>query len=133
MATVNAASRFGTTTRRLAEHVRTPVYREGYALVLSAGAAAALGFVYWIVAARTYSADIVGLNSAAISTMMLVSGIAQLNLISALLRFVPGAGGATGRLIGWSYAISAVAAALVALAFLLGVRRWAPSLASMSG
>lgn len=132
MATVNAASRFGTTTRRLAEHVRTPVYREGYALVLSAGAAAALGFVYWIVAARTYSADIVGLNSAAISTMMLVSGIAQLNLISALLRFVPGAGGATGRLIGWSYAISAVAAALVALAFLLGVRRWAPSLASIS-
>jgi O-antigen/teichoic acid export membrane protein/aminoglycoside phosphotransferase len=132
VASVNAPSSFGTTTRRLAEHVRTPIYREGYALVLSAGVAAALGFVYWIVAARTYSVDVVGLNSAAISTMMLVSGIAQLNLISALLRFVPGAGVATRRLIGWSYAISAVAAVLVALAFLAGVRRWAPSLASIS-
>jgi aminoglycoside phosphotransferase len=49
-----------------------------------------------------------------------------------LLRFVPGAGAATGRLIGWSYAISAVAAVLVALAFLAGVRLWAPSLASIS-
>ena len=132
VATVKAGPRFGRTTGRLAEHVRMPVYREGYALVLSAGAAAALGFVYWIVAARTYSADVVGLNSAAISTMMLVSGIAQLNLISALLRFVPGAGRSTWRLVGWSYAVSVVASTLVAVAFLAGVRTWAPSLAFLS-
>jgi O-antigen/teichoic acid export membrane protein len=132
VATVDAASRFETTTRRLAEHVRTPVYREGYALVLSAGVAAVLGLVYWIVAAHTYSAEVVGLNSAALSTMMLASGLAQLNLISALLRFVPGAGRFTWRLVGWSYAISVVAAALVSIAFLAGVRKWAPSLASIA-
>ncbi|HMJ37321.1 MAG TPA: phosphotransferase [Baekduia sp.] len=132
MAAVTAASRFESTTRRLAEHVRTPVYREGYALVLSAGVAAILGFAYWIVAARTYSADVVGLNSAAISMMMLVSGVAQLNLIGALVRFVPGAGRSTWRLVGWSYAISVVAATLVSVAFLAGVRKWAPSLASLS-
>jgi O-antigen/teichoic acid export membrane protein/Ser/Thr protein kinase RdoA (MazF antagonist) len=132
VAAVPTPSRRGRTRRRLAEHVRTPVYREGYALVLSAGVAAALGFVYWIVAARTYSADVVGLNSVAISTMMLVAGIAELNLVSALLRFVPGAGRSTWRLVGWSYAISVVAATLVSVAFLATVRWWAPSLASLA-
>ena len=127
-----AASRFGGTTRRLAAHVRTPVYQEGYALVLSAGLAAALGFLYWIIAARTYKADVVGLNSAAISTMMLVSGVAQLNLVGGLLSFVPGAGRSTWRLVGWSYAISLVVATLLALVFLAGVRVWAPKLAFLS-
>src|SRR5439155_10567314 len=110
MALDQAASRFASTTGRLAAHVRTPVYREGYALVLSAGLAAALGFLYWIIAARTYKADVVGLNSAAISTMMLASGVAQLNLVGGLLRFVPGAGRSTWRLVGWSYAISLLVA-----------------------
>jgi Phosphotransferase enzyme family len=128
----DARSSVGRLTRRLAEHARLPVYREGYALVLGAGLSAALGFVYWIVAAHAYDARAVGLNSAAISTMMLVSGVAQLNLIGGLVRFVPTAGRSTWRLVAWSYAISVVVAIAVSLVFLLAVRGWAPSLAFLS-
>lgn len=126
------ASWFGRAIRRLDSHIRTPVYREGYALVLSAGLAAVLGFVYWIIAAHAYAPDVVGLNSAAISTMMLVSGVAQLNLIGGLLRFVPGAGPSTWRLVGWSYWISASVAVVASLVFFAIARAWAPSLEFLS-
>ncbi|MDX6629300.1 MAG: hypothetical protein QOH00_1546, partial [Gaiellales bacterium] len=128
MAADPATSSFGRMTRRLVEHIRTPVYREGYALVVSAALASALGFVYWVVAARAYSSEVVGLNSVAISTMVLISGIAQLNLTGALLRFIPVAGRATFRLVGWSYAASLAAAAVIAPVFLLGVHVWLPKL-----
>jgi O-antigen/teichoic acid export membrane protein len=128
MAADPATSSLGRMTRRLVEHIRTPVYREGYALVVSAALASALGFVYWVVAARAYSSEVVGLNSVAISTMVLISGIAQLNLAGALLRFVPVAGRATFRLVGWSYATSLAAAALIAPVFLVGVHAWLPKL-----
>lgn len=113
---------------RLAAHLRTPLYREGYALMLSAGLASALGLVYWIVAARTYDPSVLGLNSAAISAMLLLSGISQLNLFSALTRFVPDAGRSTWRLVAWSYAISLAVSAAVAAVFLVGIDMWAPKL-----
>src|ERR687886_313238 len=82
---------------RLVSHVRTPLYRNGYALMLSDGTTSALGFLYWVLAARCYAAETVGLNAAAISTLLLLSGIAQLNLSTALIRFVPIAGPMTPR------------------------------------
>src|SRR5256885_2892880 len=78
-------------------HFRVPMYREGYALVLSSGLSSLLGFVYWIVAARSYSPDVVGLNSAVISAMMFLAGMSQLNLASASIRFLPAAGARTRR------------------------------------
>jgi O-antigen/teichoic acid export membrane protein len=113
---------------RFTAHMRTPVYREGYALVLSAGLASALGLVYWIIAARTYEPSVVGLNAAAISAMLFLSGIAQLNLVTALTRFIPDAGLSTWRLVGWSYAISLAVGGVVTAVFLAGIDLWAPRL-----
>src|SRR4029079_10368195 len=97
-------SRIGNATRQLREHVATPVYREGYALVMSAGVAGGLGLVYWVVAARSYSPEDVGVNSAVISTMLLLSSIAQLNLSAGLIRFIPAAGASKRRLLAWAVA-----------------------------
>jgi O-antigen/teichoic acid export membrane protein/aminoglycoside phosphotransferase len=113
---------------RLTAHVRTPVYREGYALALSAGLASALGLVYWIIAARAYEPSIVGLNAAAISAMLFLSGLAQLNLVTALTRFIPDAGLSTWRLVGWSYSASLVVSGVVTAIFLAGIDLWAPKL-----
>jgi len=74
---------------RVVTHFRIPLYRNGYALLVSSATTSALGLFYWILAARRYSADTVGLGSATLSAMMLLSGISQLGLNSALVRFVP--------------------------------------------
>jgi O-antigen/teichoic acid export membrane protein len=114
--------------RKLMVHLRTPLYLNGYALLLSGFTSAGLGMIYWLLAAHSYAPATVGLSSAAISAMMLLSGASQLSLNSALVRFVPRAGRATGRLVGYSYLISAMAAAAIGLIFCLGLEHWAPAL-----
>ena len=115
---------------RFIEHLRTPLFRNGYALVFSSAATSALGLAYWILAARYYSAEAVGLNAAALSAMMFLASLSQLNLMNALNRFVPTAGPTTARLVGSAYAISAGAAVITSLIFVLGLRIWTPSLES---
>ncbi len=115
--------------QRLVAHARTPLFRNGYALMLSAAATSGLGVVYWMLATRYYSAEVVGLNSAVISAMLFVAGVAQLSLVSVITRFLPRAGHATSRLIGVAYALTLTVAALAGLLFVLGVRLWSPALA----
>ncbi len=73
-------------------HVRTPVYRNAYSLMLSNGLTSALGLVYWTIAPEAYPAEVMGASSAAISMMLFLSGAAQLNLRPALLRLLPESG-----------------------------------------
>src|SRR6266550_1264438 len=86
-------------------HLRTPLYRNGYALMISTGITSALGLLYWAVAARVYQTDNVGLNSMAISVMIFLSGVAQINLQEAMIRYIPRAGARTFRLAVSSYGI----------------------------
>lgn len=61
----------------------------GYVLTGNAIAASGFGFLFWVVAAKRYAAVDVGLGSAVVSAVMVVSGIGAVGLASALPRFVP--------------------------------------------
>ena len=108
------------------------MFRDGYALVANEGVTAVLGLAYWLIAARQYTPGVVGLNTAAISAMMFIAGVAQLNLMSALLRFVPVLGAARGRFIGACYLVAGAAGVVCAAVFLLGVDVWAPALDALA-
>ena len=110
-----------------------PVHRDGLALVLSYGVTSAVGLLYWVVAARLFDPATVGVNSVALSTMMLLGGIAHLNLTQALLRFVPIAGRQTRRLMLACYAVAITVAALVGLGYAAGARIWAPQMVEAVG
>ncbi|MCB0209645.1 MAG: phosphotransferase [Anaerolineae bacterium] len=113
---------------RLIDHLRTPLFRNGYALVFSSVATSGLGVVYWMLAARTYTTEAIGLNSALMSAMIFLANLSQLNLMNALNRFIPSAGRATSRLIMSAYLISAVVAVISSLAFIWGIEIWSPTL-----
>src|SRR3954453_18739249 len=81
---------------RVLAHLRTPIHRDGYALVLNSAFTAATGLVYWIIAANEYSAHALGINAALISSMMFLAGLAGLNLPNFLVRFLPHAGRRSG-------------------------------------
>ncbi len=101
--------------RSAIDHVRTPLYLNAYALIVSNVVTSGLGVVYWAAAARLYPVEVVGISFAIISTTTFVIGVSQLNLRVALIRLVPAAGAATARLVGTAYAVSLAVTAVVAL------------------
>lgn len=64
---------------------------------------ALLGYIYWIVAARTYSAPDLGLASAVLSAMLLTARISNLGVGSVYIQMLPGR--ASGR--DWSLTLNA--------------------------
>jgi O-antigen/teichoic acid export membrane protein len=112
---------------RLRAHVSIPLYRNGYALLVNSVATSGLGLVYWILAARLYPSQAVGLNAAVLSAMQFLYGIAVLSLGNVLIRYIPLAGRSTPRLIGAIYGASIAITLVAGLAFVVGVRWWLPA------
>jgi O-antigen/teichoic acid export membrane protein len=109
--------------------LRTPLVRNAYALIFSTVTTSALGMIYWVLAARFYTSEIVGLNAAAISAMVFVGGVSRLYLDGALMRFIPRAGQGTLRFVAVTYLISQALVFLVAGGYWLGRQIWATELA----
>jgi O-antigen/teichoic acid export membrane protein/aminoglycoside phosphotransferase (APT) family kinase protein len=133
-AVVATAGATGIPEQRSAPRGRlAPAHRDGLALVLSSGLTSAVGMLYWVVAARLFPPAVVGVNSVALSTMMLLGSVAHLNLTYALLRFVPVAGLAARKLVLLGYGAATTAAAIVGGLFALGSHIWAPELVEGMG
>jgi O-antigen/teichoic acid export membrane protein/aminoglycoside phosphotransferase (APT) family kinase protein len=112
---------------------RAPLHRDGLAIVASSGLSSAVGLLYWVLAARLFPPEVVGVNAVALSTMMLIGGVAHLNMTYALLRFVPVAGRAARRLVAVGYLVAVTIAALAGAGFALGAGAWAPELVEAAG
>ncbi|MFB7874113.1 glycosyltransferase [Nocardia sp. NPDC056064] len=117
---------------RFARDWRKPLLRNGLLLTVSSGLSALIGFAFWALVARHYDTASVGSNSAAISMAVLAATVAQLNLSSAMVRFVPTAGRRTAALIAGAHALSAGLALIVAVGSVLAVRVLAPGTTFLS-
>ncbi|MCZ2803719.1 hypothetical protein O2W18_01210 [Modestobacter sp. VKM Ac-2983] len=110
----------GAPTRRSAHAApkkRRALEINALALMTSTVFTGVLGLVFWIVAARVLPPTAVGQASSALSAITFLAGLAQLNIISVLLRFVPGAGRTTGTFIARAYGLALAAALVAALVF----------------
>ncbi len=103
MAAVTAAARPGVNS----------LVRNALALIFSTTASAALGMVFWLVAAHLFDTDTVGRASQAVSSIALLSGLAQVVPTSVYLRFLPSAGVVTRRFLGLGYAATTAAAVVL--------------------
>jgi O-antigen/teichoic acid export membrane protein len=119
--------------RGLLKGWRAPQHRDGLALVASSGLSSAVGLLYWVLAAQLFPPDVVGVNAVALSSLMLVGGVAHLNMSHALLRFVPVAGTAARRLVVLGYLVAVAVSALAGAGFALGAIWWAPELIDIAG
>ncbi len=112
----------------LRAHLDDRMYRTGYYLILGTGASGLLGVAFWALAARSYSAHVVGLSATAVSAMALVSGICSLGLSAVLVRYLPVAGPSGRPLIVRSYALTIALSFAVGGLVALTTDIWAPSL-----
>lgn len=99
---------------------RLPIYRSSYALILTTGANALLGLLFWVAAARLYSPDVVGLGAGGISALQLVASVGWVGLQFTLMRYVPVAGSRRRRLVALTYATGVGAALVAAVVFTTG-------------
>lgn len=104
------------------------LYSSANALIVSTVVTSLAGLAFWALAARTLSADMVGVGTALVSAVTLLANLATLGLRNGLVRFLPEAGGSTRRLITLSLLACAVAAVVLSGVFLLGQPWWAGQL-----
>ena len=107
--------------------LRNPLLRNGYLLAFNSGSTAVVGLFFWTVAAWKYDPVVVGCSTAAISLMRLASEVAELNLGSAMVRFVPSAGQQARRLVAGAHLVCGCLALLVGTGCVLAVPIISPS------
>ena len=69
--------------------LRNPLYRNSIFLMLSSTVGAGTGFIFWIIAARLYSTEDVGLSSAIVSVMRLLMLLSFVGLNIGFIRYLP--------------------------------------------
>lgn len=107
--------------------LRNPLYRNSIFLMLSSTVGAGTGFIFWIIAARLYSTEDVGLSSAIVSVMRLLMLLSFVGLDIGLIRYLPEKENRRD-LINTSLTIVGTLSFVLSLAFCLSAGFIAPSL-----
>ena len=126
--TVSMVIRIATTRDLLKKHITTPLYQNAYYLMISSALDSVLGFVFLIIAARLYSNEALGLGSAIIAALGLLTLLSELGLSIWLIRFLPGAGRKANDMLNTCITLSGTASIFISLIFLTGLGFWSPEL-----
>lgn len=85
-----------------------------------------IGFLYWIIAAKYYSQDIVGINTALISSMNLIVLLSYLGLDQSIIRFFPN--GNKFNIFVTSIIIIILSTLILGIIFIFGIGILSPNL-----
>jgi O-antigen/teichoic acid export membrane protein len=112
--------------RSLAEYIKDPLFRNSLFLVLSSVFNAGCGFFFWMIAARMYSLEAVGLATALISSLGLVMLFSRLGFDFSIIRFFPA--GDKASIFSTSLVITTAASLLVGAVYIMLIYLLAPAL-----
>lgn len=104
--------------------------RNSIFILLSSLVSAGLGFFFWLIAAKVYPADDLGLATAIISAFSLLILASRLGLDSSLIRFFPERDKV--RIFGTSLTVTTISAILFAVIFIGGIGLFSPSLSLLA-
>jgi O-antigen/teichoic acid export membrane protein len=110
------------------QQLKVPLYRNAIYLMINQVLTGAFGLIFWVVAARLYAEDDVGLASAAVSAILLLTLLANLSLDYALVRFLPEAADDSVPLINSCITVTGLTSVALAAVFLAGLQFWSPAL-----
>jgi O-antigen/teichoic acid export membrane protein len=103
------------------------LYRNSIYLMLGAAVMAVLGFFFWVINARLYSTDQVGIATTLISVVTLISSFSLLGLDNGIVRYLP-TSGSKNQKINTSFTFVASISALMALIYLISLNISSPKL-----
>lgn len=103
------------------------LYRNSIYLILSTTIVAFFGFFFWIISARLYSAEQVGIATTLISVITLIASISNFGINSGLVRYLPTSKN-KNELINSSFLICSITAIIISIIFLIGLQIFSPVL-----
>lgn len=118
-ATVTEDRVVATATRAPRERARSPLYRNGIALVINGAMSSIIGVAYWLVVAHRASSTVVGQATALVAALMTLSMISQMSLPGVLVTFLPRTGRSARRLVLRAYAMSIIVSIALGAGFVL--------------
>jgi O-antigen/teichoic acid export membrane protein len=111
---------------RIRKYIRDPLFRNSLFIILASVLSNAFGLVFWMIAAKIYPKEDVGVATALISSLSLVILVSGFGLSQSLIRFFPERD--KGKVFGTSVIITTLFAILFGVIFIAGVEVWAPGL-----
>ncbi len=115
--------------KNLLEQLKVPLYKNSLFLMLSRVFNVACGFVFWILAAKFYSVEDVGLATALISSLGLVILFSRFGFDFSLIRFFHV--NDKSRVLNTCLVITTVSSLIVGVIYLLGINFFAGGLSFM--
>ena len=111
--------------------LRSSLYTNAMYLILAQATMAGLGFFFWVIVARYYTAAELGYSSAIISTVSLVALVGSIGLESFLVRSLAGAENPR-KLLNTCLTYASIATTVAAIVAAFGLPSWSPPLAFVS-
>ena len=106
----------------------TSLYRNAFYLVITNLAVPLTNFIFWIIVARFYSTNDVGLASATASMVSLLALFSTFGFEFGLIRYLANAGHNSNRMVNTSLTLGSLAGIVFSFIFLAGVSVWSPAL-----
>jgi O-antigen/teichoic acid export membrane protein len=105
---------------------KDPLYKNSFLLFTSYVAGAALGFFFWMIAAKFYPKEDVGIASALISSILLLVSLSSLGLGESIIRFFPESN--KSKVFSTSVIITTFFAVVFGILFIAGTDIFSPEL-----
>jgi O-antigen/teichoic acid export membrane protein len=103
------------------------LYRNSIYLMLSTGVMAVFGFFFWMINARLYSAEQVGIGTTLISIMTLISSFSLLGLGNSLIKYLPTSDKKNEK-INTSFMLVGLTSIFISIFFLVFLKTFSPKL-----
>ena len=103
------------------------LYRNSFWLMAGSFSMAGIGFFYWIIAARLYTPEQIGLATTFLSAASLISSLAMLGFGTTLIRYLP-TSEVKEKKINTAFTVVALASLVIGLIYLTGLSYWTPKL-----
>jgi len=103
------------------------LFRNSIYLMLSTGVMAVFGFFFWIINARLYSAEQVGIGTTLISIMTLISSFSLLGLRNSLIKYLPTSDKKNEK-INTSFTLVGLTSIFLSIFFLVFLKTFSPRL-----
>ena len=114
------------TKAEVQHHLRDPLLKNSIFIMLTSISGAGFGFIFWMLAAKLYTPQDVGIATALISSMALLVLLSRFGLDFSIIRFFPGAD--KSRIFSTSALITTSFAILFGAVFIAGVDILSPEL-----